>query len=88
MTDDEKTAFFIGIICGLLAGLFLSVIIMIVTLNNTITINKEVANDVCFNLTKIKGVVASANDNYKLICETPSFDSTTNIIIKKAEEEK
>jgi len=48
-----------------------------------IGLSQETANDVCFNLTEIDGVVAVPNADYKLICEVPSFDSTQNIIIKE-----
>jgi len=48
-------------------------------------LDKETLEDICKNLTGNETVDAKISFG-KLICETPSYDSTTNIIFRKAGE--
>lgn len=49
-----------------------------------IGLSQESGNDVCINLTNNSNAVAVFSGEAKLICEIPSYDSTTNIIIRPA----
>ena len=74
---------------GILLGFIIGVVIIGVTLVlmslNEFTISKETAKDICINLTGNKTVEASTQ-NGKLICTVPSYDNTTNIIVKRTGE--
>ena len=81
--------FFLGVVITyiIVCMVFVSFII------DDIRLNQETGNDICINLTGDMSAIAidSMNDGVqgnsgKLICEVPSFDSTTNIIVKGAGE--
>ena len=78
MMEEE---FWIGFVAGMIIlALFLDVGIQITA---PIHLSKQTGDDICHNLTGDENSKAEGL-NTKLICTTPSFDSTTNIIIKKA----
>ena len=73
---DKGEWFFFGIIIGMsFVAIFLLCILQ------PIRLSQETGNDICYNITSIEGVVASSEAG-KLVCEVPSFDSTSNIIVK------
>ena len=68
--------FLIGFICGA---------VIVVLVSPSVWISHETANDVCFNLTN-QTTYAYADAGGRLVCEVPSYDSTTNIIVRKTGE--
>ncbi len=76
--------FFVGwALCG----------ILFISMEFDIRLDQETGNDICVNLTGNQNAIASdtshdgvQGNGGKLICEFPSFDSTTNIIVKGAGE--
>lgn len=77
MESDFTGLLFVMLIPLLLGGM----VGYVIAKTNGIDLTQETADQVCFNLTNKSGVVAKYNVDGKLVCETPSFDSTTNIII-------
>lgn len=75
---------------GLFAGFIIGAVIILVTsitMSPDIGLSQESANDICINLTNNTNAIATkgfAGDLGKLVCEIPSYDSTTNIIIRPA----
>lgn len=63
-------SFFLGGIIGTLEPMW----------DNQISLSQETGNDVCLHLTGNQSIASELNG--KLICETPSYDSTTNIIVR------
>lgn len=53
------------------------------TPHGSFLISEGTANDICHQLTNGTSINATAEDG-KLICETPSYDHTLNIIVRKA----
>ena len=51
--------------------------------HDKIVLSQETADDVCKNLVPNQTVIAS-NAGEKLVCTIPSYDSTTNIIVREA----
>ena len=80
MDMDEGMA-----ILFILLGIGLGAVIFWFIASFQINISKETAYDLCRNITGNVNVEASSL-NWKLICEIPSYDSTTNIIVRKAGE--
>ncbi len=85
--DDSHVLLFLGVVIGL----FLAAIIFIIVedASSQVKIDMETANDICKQLTGNESSVAKdswkddvVGNEGKLICITPSFDSTQNIIIK------
>ena len=76
------------LLIGLLFGAWF-VLVIIAIIFNTIFVNisQETADDICKNLTGNETVKAT-DEGGKLICEVPDYDSTLNIVIRKAGEEK
>lgn len=76
---------------NMLVGLFLGILIGIMFFGCTISysnrsnmiISQETANDICKNLVPNQTVTAETS-GYKLVCVIPSYDSTTNIIVREA----
>ena len=89
MEQEHLTGFFLGVAVTYILVCFIFVFFVI----DDIGINQETGNDICVNLTgdinaiaidsKCDGIQGNSG---KLICEVPSFDSTTNIIVKGAGE--
>ena len=50
-----------------------------------LVVEKEVANDICFQLTGNDKAVSLVEDK-RFICELPSFDHTQNIIVRNNSE--
>lgn len=68
----------------LILGIVIGVVIMGIAnifCTPPITLSQDTGDYICYNLTQQKGVVASSVDG-KLICETPSFDSTQQIVVR------
>lgn len=80
---NSLDAFILGVLLG---GVLIWVIITIALWNYN-GIANETLNDVCHNLTNNNSSVGSVS-NGKIVCEIPSSDHTTNIIIKTAGEDK
>lgn len=72
------------IIVVLIMGILFTGLCFIYHIYSNIFINQETANDICHNLSGNDYSIANSK-NGKLICEIPTYDSTTNIIIKEAE---
>lgn len=70
-----------------LLGLFFGIILGITFHSTSMSLDNATLTDICHNFTN-SSLATYEIKNGKLICELPSFDSTTNIIIKKAGEEK
>lgn len=77
MSDEWVTA----MLCGIFIGAMLMGGAFIIAQYNAVVISQDTANDICHNLTGNSASTAS-NKDFKLVCEIPSFDHTTNIIIK------
>lgn len=79
--DDIFNALFIGFAIG-------SIMILIIggIFGFNINLSQETGDSICVNLTGNNSVAST--ENGKLICEVPSYDHTTNIIIRKAGEQK
>lgn len=83
MTGDSSfdfMSFLIGI-----AVCYTILIILLGCLGNLDSqLSKETKNDICLHLTNQTSVFHV--EHGKLICEVPSYDSTTNIIVRKTGE--
>ena len=75
--------FVVGMIVGALIMLFI-----IATVDNSLYISQETATEICQSLTNKTNVNAYTDENYKLVCEMPSYDDTQNIIIQTNSETK
>jgi len=77
MSNDNALGW---ILLGYIIG---AVIVLILTsiLNGPINLEQNVADDICLHLTN-QTSVASVEDG-KFVCETPSFDDTTYIVVRK-----
>lgn len=84
---DSESAF-MGFGFGIIFGVLMIMIVIFFTnlLEPSLDISQETANDICKNLTNQSSSIGSVEEG-KLICETPSYDSTQNIIIKSNGEE-
>ena len=80
MDEDQTLAFLFGIFIGCLA---LIVIFGIMGILNS-DLSEKTLQDICNNLTNNTASKPSIDIDGRLICEVPSFDHTTNIIIKPA----
>ena len=68
------------ILLGLLMGMVLCGITILIVDQSYLTIDNSVGDTIC---EKITGNISTAStQNSKLVCTTPSYDSTLNIIIK------
>lgn len=86
MSDRDVSAFVVIFIIGILLGclsLFLETGLDSVDFF-PIQINHHTANDLCLNLTGNSNAIGVQEIEGKFGCEIPSFDHSTNIIIKKA----
>ncbi len=81
MSGRDFDSFMDGVFIGL-AIMFAVFFIIDLSTSQPINLSQETGDDVCFQLTGNESVVADSL-NGKLYCETPSFDSTQNIIIKE-----
>ena len=74
-----------GLLVGTLIGVIVETVIMQLTIS-PIIISQEAGDEICHKLTNNSLSVSSVNtqNKGKLICTIPSFDSTTQIIVKKA----
>lgn len=70
-------AFVVGVAMCIIFSVFTT------TLNENI-LKDETLQDICHNLFPNQTVVVSSAEDGKLICEVPSYDSTTNIIMREA----
>ena len=80
MNDFESGAFM---------GVFVTSLIMVFIVfafTPDIGLSQEAANDACVHITGNSSAVAVPSIDQKLVCEIPSYDHTTNIIIRKAGE--
>jgi uncharacterized membrane protein YagU involved in acid resistance len=68
--------FSLGLAIGLIIFLFICGIFF------PIMLSQNTGNEICYNLSNSKGSEALSTIDGKLICNTPTFDSTSNIIIK------
>jgi len=68
---------------GICVGLVIASIVIVAENRNTLKISEDTATDICKNLVHNNTVVPSVDDG-KLICTIPSYDDTTNIIVRKA----
>lgn len=84
MTDFDA-----WLVSGIIIGIIImsSVFWVTTSLSSNIVLNNQTAKDICKNLTGNETVEARAEEG-KLICEIPSYDHTTNIIVKKAGEDR
>lgn len=78
--DDESVC----MVSGLLGGVFIGLVIGMYMIPSPFNLSNDTLNDICHNLGFNDSVAHS--ENGKLICEVPSYDSTTNIILRKAGE--
>lgn len=81
MADEYVTGFLSGLLFAL--AIFAVIIVLLPDFN----LSYETKKDICVNLTNNSAAEPSV-ENGKLICEVPSYDSTTNIIVRKAGESK
>jgi hypothetical protein len=82
--DEFGAAVFLGVI---LIGTFICTIVLFALGEfSGVDLDQQTVDDICYNLTSVEGVEGGSR-NGKLLCEVPSFDSTNNILIKKAGEQ-
>ena len=77
---------------GLFWGLVLGIIIVAATFMifygiDPKVLSQQTLDDVCHNLTNNSASSGDVNPEGKLICTSPSYDHTQNIIMKKAGEQ-
>ena len=73
---------------GFLLGLLLTGFVFGITfaiLESDIQMSQEVGNDICLHLTN-QTSVASVDSEGRFVCETPSYDETTYIVVRKTGE--
>jgi len=88
MNEREDSFAFVCFCFGIAIGVVLgSIIVCVIGSFNSFILSSETATDICKNLVNDTAVVPSTQ-NGKLICTIPSYDSTTNIIVRKAGENK
>lgn len=75
-----------------LEGVFVGVLLMgiiagsiMLNIEKDIQLSQETGDTICKNLTNNTAVHAETDGNGKLVCVKPSFDHTTNIIVKEAD---
>jgi len=86
--EDYTLGIFVGIFAGLFFVLFIGSMYVGEYYSNQdkrLVLDKEIANDVCQQLTNDSTAIALVEDR-KLVCEIPSFDATQNIIVRQNNE--
>lgn len=80
---NEQASFFVGgVVLGIVLGTFVFAFISDVVLDAQY-FTDETLDDICFGLTH--NAEAEGNDEQgKLVCTIPSYDHTTNIIVRPA----
>lgn len=79
---DVLLLLFIGLVLGLSLGFLISN-----ALADNLPPSDETVNDICKNLSGGNSTQGYIDGNGKLICIVPSYDHTTNIIIKTVGDE-
>lgn len=85
--DEVGIAFSVCMTCALIMGCAFGWSFTYAYYNSNILLSQESADAICYNLTSIEGVKGLSEHN-KLVCEVPSFDSTSEIIIRTNGESK
>ena len=84
MEGSDVGLIIIGVVFGLWAGFG---IMLLINIGDT-TIQNNVLDDVCKQLTGNETAISTTvSYGNQLICELPSFDSTHSIIVRQAGEE-
>lgn len=84
MGDSEDIFNHLSVVAGLIIVLIVGILMGVaVSYPEGLIISNSTAHDICSNLIN-SSVVEPSVENGKLICTIPSYDHTTNIIVKKA----
>lgn len=78
-----------NVVEGVLLGIALSALMFFIAIliSPELTISKETGRDICKNLNPNSTIVDVYAEKHKLVCVTPSFDSTSNIIFRESGEQ-
>jgi hypothetical protein len=80
--DSEDFGVILSTLVVAVMGVMIGIVIGESLVSGDIYLSQETADDICINLTNNTAATGQGDSTGKLICETPSFDSTQNIIIK------